>query len=340
MNLKKEEEKRQEFVDILLYLANISPTKATKEDRAKIYRRLENLYYNEEDGTLFRHFYSDIFIVMTQMKDNHQAGDSDRLLRNLEIIRKGYHPQNPAQNGKIIDISSSLRKLYDHVNLDRARIDYSEGLDVDYSGEDSVIGLKNQIKDINDQTTKNLNDTNNKILEYESKYQKSQKALVETQDDINKVKKEVESTQKKYITVLGIFSTLVLAFTSGIAFSTSVFQNMHLASSYRVVVVCLLIAFALINPFFILVFYLRDVWGKNAKKETEIKFVVVFNAIIIISIILTTIFWGFGLVEKRNAAVEKELESTTSIVTEAQTESTTQALETLIETTGVTVPKK
>ena len=47
----------------------------------------------------------------------------------------------------------------------------------------------------------------------------------------------MESSQREYIAILGIFAAVVLAFTGGIAFSTSVLNNVAKASIYRTVTV-------------------------------------------------------------------------------------------------------
>lgn len=339
-----EEKKRTEFISILLELAKLSPTKTTNPQISDMIIRLESFYHIEGSDKNFRHFYSDVFIVIAQIKSGEKKGDLDALGLNIKNLRRKYTPQNKDSKGLLIDISDSLRKLDDHVSLDCARIAFEEGQNRSLSGEDALKDVNARITETRTELNSNYEKAKENLESLKKDYDESKKTLHDTEESVMKaeenitdIRDEVKDIQKKYITVLGIFSSIVLAFTSGIAFSTSVFQNMHLSSPYRVVVVCLLIAFALINPFFILVFYLRDVWGKSAKKETEIKFVVAFNVIIMVLIALTTIFWGFGLVEKRNAAVEKDLESTTSAVTEAKTENTTQTLETLIETTGVTV---
>ena len=40
--------------------------------------------------------------------------------------------------------------------------------------------------------------------------------------------------QREYISILGIFAAVVLAFTGGIAFSTSVLKNINTVSVYRI----------------------------------------------------------------------------------------------------------
>lgn len=66
------------------------------------YKRLENLYGATEQNESFRHFYSDIFSVLTQIQQDQSLGDINILGQNLDLIRSGYKPQNKDDNGRII----------------------------------------------------------------------------------------------------------------------------------------------------------------------------------------------------------------------------------------------
>lgn len=62
------------------------------------------------------------------------------------MIRSGYQPRNRTDDGeRIIDVSDALKKLYDHVNLDIARISYSDAGDRKISGEEAVSELQTQV---------------------------------------------------------------------------------------------------------------------------------------------------------------------------------------------------
>ncbi len=67
------------------------------------------------------------------------------------------------------------------------------------------------------------------ITELEGKLQISEESLKASQDTIeaakqlsNRVQEKQEEMQKEYITILGIFASIVLAFTGGMVFSSSV----------------------------------------------------------------------------------------------------------------------
>lgn len=135
MDLSKESLQRKEFCNILLDLAKKQDLLENSNERCEMYKRLEKLYYTKEPEKRFRHFYSDIFSVLTQIQQDTNLGDINILGQNLDIIRAEYRAQNKDDGDNKIDISDSIRKLYDHVNLDIARIAYSEGADRRISGE-------------------------------------------------------------------------------------------------------------------------------------------------------------------------------------------------------------
>lgn len=94
-----------------------------------MYRRLEELYDSPDGEHRYRHFYSDIFGILTEIKNDATLGDINILGQNLSEIRKGYRVQNTRENGEFIDIRTSINKLYDHVSLDIARMAYSDAGD-------------------------------------------------------------------------------------------------------------------------------------------------------------------------------------------------------------------
>ena len=72
--------------------------------RSNIYQRLEQLYYAPKKEDRYRHFYSDIFSVLTQIQQDETLGSIDVLGQNLFEIRKGYQPKNVDSAGNAIDM--------------------------------------------------------------------------------------------------------------------------------------------------------------------------------------------------------------------------------------------
>lgn len=84
-----------------------------------------------------------------------------------------------------------------------------------------------------------------------------EKSTAETKQSLyDELYKEFKGIEKEYITILGIFASIIISFVAGITFSTSVLENMHSVGIYRLVLVILLIAFVLLNAINLLVRYI------------------------------------------------------------------------------------
>lgn len=154
------------------------------------------------------------------------------------------------------EITLSIQKLNDHVNLDVARINY--------------------IKAIANKTEVDRKRVDSKIKEMSKTAEKMKKTVLTS---VNKAK----NMQKEYITILGIFAAIVLSFTSGIVFSSSVLENMHKVSLYNAIIVSLFIGLVLFNVIALLVYELKKIY--DDKKRNFMLFYI-GNALIIISIVI------------------------------------------------------
>ena len=157
-------------------------------------------------------------------------------------------------------IRRRIFKLYDHLNLELVRLKY---------------------------LLPKIQDTNAKIEEAANKVKD-----LTTQTD--SIKKNADDMQKNYITILGIFASIVLAFVSSLAFSTSVLQNIDKASIYRLVAVVSLVAIFIVNILnFLFSFIMRIHYSKD-DKYSKFNPVNCFNIVMLIIIFLTAIAWYFG----------------------------------------------
>ena len=158
------------------------------------------------------------------------------------------------------NIRGRIFKLYDHLNLELVRLKY---------------------------LLPKIQDTNAKIQEADNKVNDLTKQT-------NDIKKNAEDMQKNYITILGIFASIVLAFVSSLAFSTSVLQNIDKASIYRLVAVVSLIAIFIVNILnFLFSFIMRIHYSKD-DKYSKFNPVNCFNIVMLIIIFLTALAWYFG----------------------------------------------
>ena len=255
MRILNEQEKRDALNEVLIELSKSQNILKEARDRISFFIRFEDIYYNYNRNEKFRHYYSDIFSTLTLINQDSSIGSLDILAQNIQTIKDGYISKNTDENGNTIDISKEIVKLYDHTNLDIARINYT--------------------KTMTNETMSEL--AKNKLLVeiLEQKVRKSDDALKEisnkTLDDLKqlsgKVQERQEEMQKEYITILGIFASIVLAFTGGIVFSSSVLENLDKPSIYRISLIAFIIGLVFFNLIWVLIDFIRDVNGKVIRKK-------------------------------------------------------------------------
>ena len=79
------------------------------------------------------------------------------------------------------------------------------------------------------------------------------------------LQRQIKGVEKEYISILGIFASIVLAFVGGITFSTSVLQIISSVSIFRLLLVIDFLAFVLINVIYILVKFIFAINEKDGK---------------------------------------------------------------------------
>lgn len=79
--------------------------------------------------------------------------------------------------------------------------------------------------------------------ELNKKFEEADKKFYE----IDELKIKIQAMQKDYITILGIFSAIVITFVAGLVFSSSVLENIKDVSIYRLLLIIWCIAFAIIS---------------------------------------------------------------------------------------------
>ena len=128
--------------------------------------------------------------------------------------------------------------------------------------EETKEGIKREIKEIN------------------SKYQK--------------VDYNIKKIQGNYIVILGIFASIILAFVSSLAFSTSVLNNIDKVSIYRLVAIVSLISIFIVNTLNFLFLFIKQIHYNKHDKYSKFNPVNCFNIVMLIIILLTAVAWYFG----------------------------------------------
>lgn len=273
--------KRDQLHDLLIELAQSQDFLSPKTDHTCYFKRLEKIYYNCNDDN-FRHYYSDIFSTLSLIDGDSSLGSLDILAQNIQAIKDEYEIINKDTNGQTINISKQIRKLYDHTNLDIARINYANAVANDTKSELA------KTKALIDQLEKHITNAEVRLNDI------SQKNLENVQKLSTEVKNSQNDMQKDYISILGIFASIVLAFTGGLAFSSSVLQNIGNASAYRIILISLIIAFVLFNIIWLMIDFIREICNKDIsqmKCGRKWIWLVTVNTIIVLSFIFTC--WAY-----------------------------------------------
>lgn len=254
MEILNEQKKRDLLQDLLIELSKSQDILKESGDRVSFFKRLESIYYNRETEN-FRHYYSDIFSTLSIIDGDSDIGSLDVLAQNIRTIKNEYTSERRDEDGNLIDIRKEIDKLYDHTNLDIARINYT----------------KSRINKTQSELVKNkalIDGLKETIQSSEQELTKLSENTIEKANQISEqVQTKQEDMQKEYITILGIFAAIVLAFTGGMAFSSSVLENIHKASVYRVALIAFIIGLVFFNLIWLLIDFIRDINGKEIRKK-------------------------------------------------------------------------
>ena len=260
--MNQDDKKREEFRNILLELAKGENLLKSESGCTDIYTRLEELYCPIEQTEHFRHFYSDIFEVLSLVKQDAKLGTIEILGQNMGILYEQYEPTANDRN-----VSKELKKLYDHVSLDIARMSYADAGDYRISGKQTVQELQSKVD----------------VLTAEIK---------EAHKRQEQMKKELNNQQREYVAILGIFAAIVITFIGGLAFTTSVLNNIDKASTVKLILISLTIGLVLVHIIFGLFLYVDKI--VNASSSCGKWVILLFSNVIIISLMFCIArFWPY-----------------------------------------------
>ena len=150
--------------------------------------------------------------------------------------------------------------------------------------------------------------------------EKLQKEATSIDDKIlkaeNAQKERLHSTEKNMIqtsiSILGVFSAVVLTFNMGISFAADVLQTFMQSSIYHSVLVILLFGFIIGNVVFALFAFLRHIHKditKESFKETLLgKIIKYFNIVLAALLVINIACWLFGASEYRDKWVDKRVQ--------------------------------
>lgn len=117
-------------------------------------------------------------------------------------------------------------------------------------------------------------------------------------DEIENSHKEIKGIQKEYITILGIFAAIMLAFVGAFTFSTSVLNNVGTASEFELIAVAIIIGLVFLALINLLLDFLREIndkeiKDKNGKKKLSSKITPGIGVLIVLAF-LSLVSYGIS----------------------------------------------
>lgn len=199
------------------------------------------------------------------------------------------------------DVHKKVLKLIDHIQLEILRLRYINQLVSESVRNEFVVLNNEQIGDLQQLQ----NSTRSALASLESKSEEITASIVATQETQTAIqssvdnltqtaedaKKKVQNAQNEIIAILGIFSSVVLAFVGGLTFSTSVLQNISNASIYKIIFISCGIALIMINIIYMLIRFVMEVKDAEIALRTYPSYLKKIDAFLVSIAIITVILW-------------------------------------------------
>lgn len=255
-------------------------------------KRLKKIY---DDG--FRHKYSDFFPIILDIWKDSNSYVKEYLLDNLESIDIYLENMVSQGNDEYDNLYEKFHKLVDHLNLQIAQLTYS------HVSESRSEQLKSQLEELRPQ-----------LEESRLQLDKSNKAIKKAKEGIKKVNNEARQMQGQMVSVLGIFSTVVLGFSGGLSFLsssiTSISEAQYPESIVLAMIICGIIIFNVLSYMLYIISRIIDknilsgckaeycskcdnhnkcFWFKRLRKRFP--FLYYFNVLAVLGIIADIIIW-------------------------------------------------
>lgn len=294
--------RQDNFRKLLIELAQSQSILNSDDDYKKYYQQFQKLYYNNKSSARYRHYYSYIFRLLTEIKKDKSLskGNIEILGENISMLNNRYNSISKSAHDK--DIGDSLMKLYDHVSLGIAQIQYTDSVFDELSGEAKINDIDSRLCDSLEMSKKLAGDTE------------------KLRSDTDIIKNSLDKAQTDYIAILGIFASVVLAFVGGMAFSTSVLENMKDVSIYRLLIVSFVIGLVFVTVIFLMFYFVGILSNRKINGDGSLKPLLLIYAFFISLIIIVYGMWNMGAVESRNTQIMRrsevvDLESTEVSIT-------------------------
>lgn len=193
------------------------------EDINGFIERFDKIYKDE-----YRHKYSEILEILMKNEDE----SLDYLVANMDILKEHIF------NGTYT-FRNSFLKLYDHIMLEVTRI----RLYHDYEKRENLIEDK-------------IDTTKNELEQYRDLY-------YNLYGDIKNFNDQLQNSNAQFISILGIFSAVVMVFFGGLSMLGNILSTINKASNIRIVFMASLTGIIIFNVIFLLCYFIAKILDKN-----------------------------------------------------------------------------
>ena len=204
MDSIEENKRRNRFKEVIHKLSDATILSDAKK-RGELYTSLKYIYKGTGKDVDFHHYYSDIFIALVKVRED--GGEIEIVGDNLKKLYEYCLTKADKE------LNDSVRKFLDHANLEIARINYVSQIDDKVQNIDKV---EENIKRVSDVAS--------------SQEQK-----------VNELKKSTDDSYSNFISILGIFSAIVLVFFGGSSIFGNVISSMYHTPAAKCILVCLVV---------------------------------------------------------------------------------------------------
>lgn len=212
---------------IIEQIKKMSEKPLEKQDLEDISYELSRLYDNN-----IRNNYFVLYSAITDISNQDNMEMLDALIVNIDELNT-YAKGEFSENEKII---MGFEKLNQYVKLEAKRASFNKAqmLKLGYATE---------------------------------QYEKQRGSLLEMEQRLHEYEEKLKTAESGYINnllaVLGVFSGIIIAFFGSLEYMTSVFNNIHNVSKYRLIMVTLIIGFIVFNVVSVMFVCLSKILGKD-----------------------------------------------------------------------------
>jgi len=262
-------------------LIELSRSLHNNEDILAYVEKFRDIYTNG-----FRHFYSPFFALITRIVDEKGSTGLETLLENLQLIRQKIF-ENSITDDSFTKTSEAIDKVYDHLNLEVSRWN-------EYAASQSELSsIKGQIT-------------------------KTEQALESAVQKLEKAEIKAASLQTEIITVLSIFSAIVIATVGSFSYISSALAGMQNTHIFKSSIIVLISGLLIFNTIALLMYLVAKITGRSIyaacetpdctciNKRGKIKccgitrirkrlpYIYWFNVLFLILMFIDTVVWYFS----------------------------------------------